>query len=80
MPFGLSQILFGLSQFLSKMVELITPLTELPKRGQPDKLHWILGCNNIFRHMKEALVHVSVLRIANPTEMFVLQTDTSNQG
>ena len=29
--------------------------------------------------MKEALVQVPVLRIANPTEMFVLQTDASNQ-
>lgn len=68
--------LFGLSQFLPKMVEVTTPLTELLKRGQPDKLHWIPGGNNAFRHMKETLVQAPVLRITNSTEMLVLQTDT----
>ena len=67
-------------QFLPKMAELAIPLTELLKKGQPEKVNWNLECDDTFRHAKEALVQAPVLRIANPTEMFVLQTDASNQG
>ena len=56
------------------------PLTELLKKGQPEKVNWNPECDDAFRHAKEALVQAPVLRLANPTEMFVLQTDASNQG
>ena len=53
------------------MVEVAIPLTELLKRGQPGKVNLTPGCDDAFRHMKEALVQAPVLRLANPTEMFI---------
>ena len=67
-------------QFLPKMAEVAISLTELLKKGQPEKVNWNPECDDAFRYVKEALVQAPVLKIANPTEMFVLQTDALNQG
>ena len=67
-------------RFLPKMAEMVIPLTALLKKGQPDKVNWTADCNTAFHNTKKALLWAPVLKIANPSKRFILQTDALNQG
>jgi hypothetical protein len=53
-------------------------ITSLQKKGT--KFEWTLKCENNFNLLKELLTCASVLNIVDPNEIFVVCTDTCNEG
>ena len=67
-------------RFIPQFSAIAAPLTDLTRKGLPDKVKWTEECQVSFQHLKETLIGDSVLRIADPSKPFVLQTDASNRG
>lgn len=56
------------------------PLTNLTKKGQPEKVHWIKEAEQAFQELKAALTASPVLHAPDHSCPFILQTDTSDIG
>ena len=67
-------------RFVPDFASIATPLTNLTKKRYPEKVVWDDACEGAFQKLKAALVAKPVLKVADPTEPFVLQTDASNFG
>ncbi|CAM4672417.1 unnamed protein product, partial [Lepidochelys olivacea] len=59
---------------------MATPITELCKKGKPDKVIWTEQCQEAFRALKEALVSGPVLANPDFDKPFVVFTDASDTG
>ncbi|CAM4628940.1 unnamed protein product [Lepidochelys kempii] len=59
---------------------IATPITELCKKGKPDKVVWTEQCQEAFRALKEALVSGPVLANPDFDKPFVVFTDASDTG
>ncbi|XP_064651627.1 uncharacterized protein LOC135502607 [Lineus longissimus] len=74
----------GLSGFYRKFIphysELASPLTDLTKKGQPNKVGWSEVQETAFRKLKRALCSKPILRLPALNEMFILRTDASDKG
>eukprot|EP00731_Ephydatia_muelleri_P029100 Em0020g744a len=57
-----------------------TPLTELTKKQQPNRLVWNAECAEAFEALKRHLCTSPVLKCPDFERPFVLQTDASNWG
>ena len=67
-------------RFIPQFSAIAAPLTDLTRKGLPDKVEWTEECQVSFQHLKETLIGDPVLRIADPSKPFVLQTDASDRG
>ena len=67
-------------RFIPQFSAIAAPLTDLTRKGLPDKVKWTEECQVSFQHLKETLIGDPVLRIADPSKPFVLQTDASDRG
>ena len=56
------------------------PLTDLTRKGQPDKVQFTESCRDAFETLKGLLLRAPILRVADPGKPFILQTDTSDRG
>ena len=56
------------------------PLTELTKAKHPSKIKWNAKSEEAFCKLKELLVTPPILRVAQPSKPYVLQTDASEKG
>ena len=43
-------------------------------------MEWSVAQQTTFQHLKDALIVKAVLRVANPTKPYILQTDASERG
>ena len=57
-----------------------TPLTQLTKRGRSDKVSFDQSCHGAFSQLKEILMTQPVLKVTDPEQPFILQTDTYEYG
>ncbi|CAM4702436.1 unnamed protein product, partial [Caretta caretta] len=67
-------------RFVPHFSAIATPITELCKKGKPDKVVWTEQCQVAFRALKEALVSGPVLANPDFDKAFVVFTDASDTG
>ncbi|KAI2665215.1 Retrovirus-related Pol polyprotein from transposon 17.6 [Labeo rohita] len=66
--------------FIPNFSSLAAPLTDLTRKGQPEKVAWSPELEETFRSIKAALTTEPVLRAPDFSCPFLLQTDTSDTG
>uniref|UniRef100_A0A8C1RIA6 ribonuclease H n=1 Tax=Cyprinus carpio TaxID=7962 RepID=A0A8C1RIA6_CYPCA len=66
--------------FIPNFSSLATALTDITKKGQPEKVKWGAPEEEAFRRIKAALTSEPVLRAPDFNCPFLLQTDASNTG
>ena len=59
---------------------IATPLTDLTRKSQPNKVVWTPDCTESFQKLKNALCSAPILQSPNFDEKFILQTDASDRG
>ncbi|CAM5124296.1 unnamed protein product [Natator depressus] len=67
-------------RFVPHFSAIATPITELCKKGKPDKVVWTEQCQEAFRALKEALVSGPVLANPDFDKAFVVFTNASDTG
>lgn len=67
-------------KFVPNFSEVAAPLTDLTKKGQPNKVNWEAAQENAFCSLKRALVSSPILKLVDLSENFILQTDASESG
>ena len=67
-------------QFIPEFSQLAAPLTNLTRKGEPDKIEWTPSCKEAFRMLKAALQEPAVLNVADPSCPLILQIDASDRG
>ena len=74
----------GMAEFYRKFVpnfsDIASPLTDLTKKGQPNQVRWEANHERAFSSLKNALVKAPVLKLPNFSQVFILQTDASDNG
>ena len=74
----------GLADFYRKFVpnfsHVASPLTDLTKKGKPNKVCWGESQETAFVSLKKALVNAPVLKLPDFCKEFILQTDASDTG
>ncbi|KAL1246941.1 hypothetical protein QQF64_034696 [Cirrhinus molitorella] len=66
--------------FIPNFSTLASPLTDLTRKGQPEKVKWDETLDKTFRDIKTALTSEPVLRAPDFNCPFLLQTDASDTG
>ena len=64
-------------RFIPNFAEKAKPLTDLTKKGLPEKVSWTPLCQSAFSLLKDALSRGPVLRNPDFDRPFTLQTDAS---
>ncbi len=66
--------------FIPDFSSLAAPLTDLTRKGQPEKVQWSSASEEAFQKIKEALTSEPILRAPDFSCPFLLQTDASDTG
>uniref|UniRef100_A0A8C1MWX3 Gypsy retrotransposon integrase-like protein 1 n=1 Tax=Cyprinus carpio TaxID=7962 RepID=A0A8C1MWX3_CYPCA len=66
--------------FIPNFSSLAAPLTDLTRKGQPEKVCWTPSAEEAFSQVKAALTSSPVLRAPDFSCPFLLQTDASDTG
>ncbi|KAL0159612.1 hypothetical protein M9458_043337, partial [Cirrhinus mrigala] len=66
--------------FIPNFSSLAAPLTDLTRKGQPEKVCWTPSTEEAFAQIKTALTSSPVLRAPDFSCPFLLQTDASDTG
>ncbi len=66
--------------FIPNFSSLAAPLTDLTRKGQPEKTPWSLEADRAFQQVKAALTSEPLLRAPDFGCPFLLQTDASDTG
>ncbi|KAI2645187.1 Retrovirus-related Pol polyprotein from transposon 17.6 [Labeo rohita] len=66
--------------FIPNFSSLAAPLTDLTRKGQPEKTRWTAATEEAFASLKAALTSSPVLRAPDFSCPFLLQTDASDTG
>ena len=74
----------GLTSYYRKFVpnfsHIALPLTELTKKGQPEKVNWGEAQEKAYRTLKQVLSSPPVLHLPDFSITFFVRTDASNKG
>ena len=66
--------------YIPNYATIAVPLTELTKKGRPQKVEWGELQEHAFMMLKECLTSNPVLRLPDMAKDFILRTDASNLG
>lgn len=67
-------------KFIPHFATVAAPLTDLTRKGHPEKIEWGAACEESFQKLKGALQESPVLKIAEPDRPFIVQIDASDRG
>jgi hypothetical protein len=67
-------------KFIPSFAEIASPLTDLTKKGKPNKLVWESEHQQAFQALKDMLTSAPILRMPDFDKPFLLQTDASDSG
>ena len=67
-------------KFIPQFAEIALPLTNLTKKGCPNKVVWEDEHQRSFEKLKSYMTHTPILRLPDLNETFILRTDASNVG
>ncbi len=66
--------------YIPNYAAIATPLTDLTKKGSPNKVEWGDSQQKAFESLKCHLMNRPILRLPDMTKDFILRTDASDQG
>ncbi len=67
-------------RFIPGFSEVSAPLTDLTKKGLPNRVSWDEPQQRAFQTLKDLLTREPILRMPCPEREFILQTDASDDG
>lgn len=67
-------------KFVPSYASKAAPLTELLRKGKPERILWSAACTKAFVTLKECLIKAPILRVPDPNRRFIVQTDASDVG
>jgi len=67
-------------RFVPSFAQIAVPLTDLTRKGAPNKLRWEAAQERAFCTLRNHIAGDNVLRLPDYTKQFILQTDASAQG
>ncbi|XP_033730041.1 uncharacterized protein LOC117319318 [Pecten maximus] len=67
-------------KFIPNFAAIAVPLTDLTKKGMPNKVIWEVAQEEAFNTLKELLMSEPVLRLPDLDKEFTLRTDASDLG
>ena len=67
-------------KFIPSYAEIAAPLTNLTRKGMPNKVIWQPEHESAFNKLKTMLVKEPILRLPDLDKEFILQTDASETG
>ena len=67
-------------RFIPNFATKAVALTNLTKKSCSRRVKWESVCEEAFNALKNALAQATVLKVADPSKPFVLQTDASEVG
>lgn len=67
-------------KFIPNFACIAVPLTDLTKKGQPNKVIWERSHEHAFGTLRNALIKFPILKLPNMSEPFILMTDASDYG
>ena len=67
-------------RFIPQFAEIALPLTNLTKKGNPNKLVWEGEHQRAFERLRSYMVSTPILRLPDLDKGFILRTDASNVG
>ncbi|XP_021361861.1 uncharacterized protein LOC110455805 [Mizuhopecten yessoensis] len=67
-------------KFIANFASIAVPLTELNKKGFPNRLEWGDSQEKAFEPLKRALTARPILKLPDLNEDFILRTDASDTG
>ena len=67
-------------KFIPNFSHVAAPLTDLTKKGLPNKIQWTENQENSFRALKQALTSEPILKLPDLSQPFSVQTDASDFG
>ena len=67
-------------RYIPNFSSVAAPLTDLTKKGKPNKVEWGFVQDSAFSMLKEILSKAPVLRLTDFSKPFILQTDASEDG
>ena len=67
-------------KFIPNFAAIAAPITDLTKKGQPNKVQWTDAQESAFSTLKQRLASAPILRLPDPNKPYVLRTDASNVG
>ena len=56
------------------------PLTDLTRKGQPNKIRWGQAQEKVFSSLRDSLLKRPILKLPDHSKPFILRTDPSNYG
>jgi hypothetical protein len=65
-------------RFIEGFSKIAHPITSLQRKGV--NFQWTLDCEKSSQHLKQLLTSAPILRIADPSEDFIVCTDSCNEG
>ena len=66
--------------FIPNFAALASPLTDLTRKGQPNKVEWDEAQEKAYQSIKALLTKEPVLQLPDPRKTYFLQTDASDSG
>jgi hypothetical protein len=67
-------------KFVPNYAEVALPLTDLTRKGQPERVKWEVQQENAYKSLKSYLSNPPILKLPDNTKTFILKTDSSNVG
>ena len=67
-------------KFVSNYAHVTAPLTDLVKKGRPNKVEWMEPQQKAFNELKQALGNAPILRVPDFQRPFIVRSDASNEG
>ena len=66
--------------FIANFAAIAVPLSDLTRKGQPNKVEWGEAQEKAYRTIKSYLTSEPILRLPDPAKTYFLRTDASNSG
>ncbi|MCG8432194.1 MAG: Ty3/Gypsy family RNase HI domain-containing protein, partial [Candidatus Omnitrophica bacterium] len=67
-------------KFVPNFSELSTPLSDLTKKGKPDKVTWTEECEDALKKIQDVFSSEPVLKLPDLNKPFLVRTDASSHG
>ena len=67
-------------EYIPEFAAIAVPLTDLTKKGKPNKVVWSDAAETAYRNLKMKVIQKPILRLPDQSKPYVLRTDASDIG
>ncbi|PIK41284.1 hypothetical protein BSL78_21861 [Apostichopus japonicus] len=68
------------NKFIPNFSAIAAPMSDLTKKGQPNKVKWGVAQEVSFKVLKQRLANAPILHLPDPSLAYILRTDASDKG